>query len=132
MVLIAGPGGRPVRRARVDWQVLVPRLIHSTKVVIVEAMLWIERPLSATELAKMTNGTITVSAISYHLDRLVEVEALEVVAKLKVRKTQGSKKEKFFYVAGEHRWASQIAGLNDLVDPLLKTAVSVAGALVSR
>lgn len=130
MAPINGPGTRPPR-VGIDWQVLVPRLVHSTKVIIIEAMLWLERPLSATELAKMTNGTIVISVFSYHLDRLVNAEALEVVTKLKARKSQGSKKEKFFYFAEERHWASRIARLGDLVDPLHNTAVSIAAAVVA-
>lgn len=128
---VALPDSRPLSRTTTDWQVLVPRLIHSTKVLIIEAMLWIERPLSATELAKMTNGAIAISSFSYHLDRLRDAEALEVVTKLKARKSQGAKKEKFFYFPGEHNWASRVARGGDAVDPLISTALSIAAAVVT-
>jgi hypothetical protein len=39
-----------------DWCVLVPRLVHETKVWIMEAMAWIDRPLSAQGLAKISGG----------------------------------------------------------------------------
>lgn len=131
MALVAGPSGRPSPRITLDWQVLVPRLIHSTKVLIIEAMLWIERPLSATELEKIARGTIAISTFTYHLDHLVEAEALEVITKLKARRSQGAKKEKFYFLREEHGWASSVAQSEDLVDPLLNTALAIVATVLS-
>lgn len=116
------PGEHP----RMDWEKLVPRLIHPTKVFVIEAMLWIERPLSATELQKIADGTPVISSFSYHLDRLVESGVLEVVTKLKARRSQGSKREKFFYFVGERHWASRLARIKDPNDPLMMVALSLA------
>jgi hypothetical protein len=109
---------------RMNWEKLVPRLIHPTKVIVIEAMLWIERPLSATELQNIANGTPVISSFSYHLDRLVESGALDVVTKLKARRSQGSKREKFFYFVGERHWASRLARIKDPNDPLMMVALS--------
>lgn len=130
MGLVHGPSGRHPSRVTLDWQVLVPRLIHSTKVLIIEAMLWIDRPLSATELEKIAGGTIAISTFTYHLDNLVEAEALEVITKLKARRSQGAKKEKFYFLRDEHGWASTVALRGDLVDPLLSTALAISATIV--
>jgi hypothetical protein len=114
-----------------DWGLLVPHLIHPTKVFIIEAMLWINRPLSATEFEKMAKSTIAISNFSYHLDHLARCEALEVITKLKARKVQGTKQETFYYFRGENGWATKVTRAGDLLDPLLSTALGIAAAIVS-
>jgi hypothetical protein len=64
------PGGEPV-----DWTTFVPGLIHPTKVLVIEATLWIGRPLSASELEKVFDNTLGVSTISYHLRSLAPPDA---------------------------------------------------------
>ena len=78
---------------------LVPRLVNPTKVIILEAMLWIERPLSASQLEKVSGGQLILNSFWYHLKNLADLGVLEVVEKRKVRRSQGSKKETFFYFA---------------------------------
>jgi len=68
-----------------DWEALVPLLVHPVKVEIIEAMSWIERPLSATDLDRILNGQIGVSLISYHLRKLAELEAIDRVRQETVR-----------------------------------------------
>ncbi len=87
---------------RVDWSLLVPRLVNSIKVIILESMLWIERPLSATELDQMCAREPDLRAFSYHLKHLEELGVLEIVEKRKARKSRSSRKETFFYFA-DHR-----------------------------
>jgi hypothetical protein len=62
-----------------DWDVLVPRLVHETKVWILEAMRWLDRPLSARELQRLCAGAKSISGLEYHLLSLVEAQAIEVV-----------------------------------------------------
>lgn len=115
-----------------DWSVLVPRLVNPTKVFILEAMLWVERPLSATELAKLSGGDPDLSMLSYHLKNLGRLGVLEVVAECKARKSQSSKKEKFFYFSGESGWIVSIAHLRDPDDPLTEAALSLKTAGSAR
>ncbi len=68
----------------VDWAVLVPRLIHPTKVLIIEAMLWIDRPLSASELERVFDNAVGASTISYHVRSLATLEALEQTREVEV------------------------------------------------
>ena len=56
-----------------DWDALVPLVVHRTKLLILEAMLWIDEPLSATDVLQMYDGEKKrqhVSSISYHLRSL--------------------------------------------------------------
>ena len=91
----------------VDWSLLIPHLIHATKVIAIEAMLWIDRPLSASELEKIAGGEPLLASFSYHLKHLAKLGILEVVAKCKVRESQGANKEAFFFFAAHRHWATQ-------------------------
>jgi DNA-binding transcriptional ArsR family regulator len=69
-----------------DWGALVARSVHSTRLWIIEAMLRIERPLSATELEGVfSEEGLGISSISYHLKILIELGILEEVRERKVR-----------------------------------------------
>lgn len=70
-----------------DWSALVPHLIHPTKVFVIEAMLWIDRPLSASELEKVLDGAVVVSNISYHVRSLARAGVLQLVEKQRIRGT---------------------------------------------
>lgn len=60
-----------------DWGTLVAFAVHPTKVGIAEALRWIGRPLSASEIRRsfgddMNNGTIT-----HHMRQMEEWGAVE-------------------------------------------------------
>lgn len=79
---------------RFDWGSLVPCVIHPLKVASIEALLWIEQPLSATDLTKVIdNERYRVASVSYHLIKLAEADAIEVVGK---RPRRGAI-EKFYF-----------------------------------
>jgi hypothetical protein len=68
------------------WDTLVPRVVHSLKVAIVEAMLWLDQPLSSSDLVKlMDDSEINLSHVAYHVSKLVEVGALEAIRNRQVR-----------------------------------------------
>ncbi len=92
-------GGGVGQTGPIDWSVLIAHLVQ-TKVTIIEAMLWIERPMSATELEKVSGGVPGLGSFSHHLKSLVDVGVLEVVEKRKARKSQSANKETFFYFVG--------------------------------
>jgi hypothetical protein len=69
-------GGEPP----LDWNVLVPPTVSPTKVAIVEALLYVGQPLSASELAKLFDDPeLNVPRISYHLATLADNQALRTV-----------------------------------------------------
>jgi repressor of nif and glnA expression len=79
---------------RFDWEGLVPLIVHPVKVTIIEAIEWIDKPLSASDLTKVIDDEkFGLSHVAYHLKKLGEVGALKVVRRRAVR---GSL-EKFYF-----------------------------------
>jgi hypothetical protein len=86
-------GGGPA----LDWAALVPRTVHPVKVSIVEAMEWVGRPVSATELTDMfeEGEGHYLSIVAYHMTRLVDLGAVE---KVNHRAVRGAR-ETFYFLA---------------------------------
>lgn len=78
-----------------DWDALIGRLVHPTQVAIIEAMQWIDRPLSPVELARIFDGEIPLSSVAYHVRRLSE---LDVLANVGMRQVRGAR-EHFYRFA---------------------------------
>lgn len=74
------PTGQPF-----DWEALVPLVVHPVKVAVIEALSWVEEPLSATDLDRILDGGVGVSLISYHLRKLTELGAIRRVRQSTVR-----------------------------------------------
>ncbi len=74
------------------WEELVPLLVHPVKVACIEAIRWIGRPVSATELKEVFDREYDLSLISYHLVSLAKLKALR---KAKERQVRGAT-EKFY------------------------------------
>lgn len=68
-----------------NWETLVPLLVHPAKVAMIEAMDWIEEPLSATDLDRLLQDQAGVSLLSYHLRKLAELGVIEQVRQEHVR-----------------------------------------------
>jgi hypothetical protein len=95
-------------RISFDWTSIIRWRVHSIQVFIVEALCWVGRPLSATELKALCDGTADLDAISFHLQQLAKLQIVEKVAKLKVRKSQGLKEETFFVLTDDPNWANRL------------------------
>lgn len=69
-----------------DWGALVFRLspIHSSKLHVIEAMRWIERPMSSAELENVLEDGIPLPTLSYHVRSLAELGVLELLEKERV------------------------------------------------
>jgi hypothetical protein len=78
-----------------NWWVLIGFLVHPTKVLIIEAMIWIERPMSPAELDKTFGNAVNLSMVSYHVKSLTQLGILERVGKRQVRGAM----ESFYYFA---------------------------------
>lgn len=65
------------RRVLLDWGAFVPLAVHPTKVGIAEALRWIGRPLSASELKTIFCGKQSAGSIGHHLRQMVKWGALE-------------------------------------------------------
>lgn len=87
------PGGKSHRSF--DWAPLVACVIHPAKVAIVEAMLWIEEPLSASAITAMhSDDEHSLGVVSYHLKELAK---LDVIAKVSEMPRRGAS-EKFYFL----------------------------------
>lgn len=72
-----------------DWAMLA-LLVHPMQVAIVEALLWIGRPLSAKDFGELFADEIdrpsnAASFMSYHVKELAKIGALELVRTESVR-----------------------------------------------
>jgi hypothetical protein len=68
------------------WDGLVPRVVHPLRVAIVEALWWVDLPLSATDFTKLIDDEeFGLSCIAYHVKRLAETGVIRVVRRRPVR-----------------------------------------------
>jgi hypothetical protein len=68
-----------------NWDTLVPYLIHPVKVAIIEAMEWVDEPVSPRDLDRIFDEQFGVSLVSYHMRTLAEVGVVEKVRQRPVR-----------------------------------------------
>jgi hypothetical protein len=68
-----------------EWGALVPRVVHPLKVAIVEALLWVDEPLSAKELDLVFDEEWGLSLVAYHLRKLAALGVVEPVRQEPVR-----------------------------------------------
>ena len=68
-----------------EWATLVPLLVHPLKVAIIEALEWIELPLSAKDLDLALDEEFGLSLVSYHMRKLADVGVIEKVEQRAVR-----------------------------------------------
>src|SRR3954447_10626633 len=73
------------KRENFEWDMLIPHLVHPLKVAIIEAMSWIDEPVSPRELDLVFEEEFGVSLVSYHVRVLVGYGALEQVRQQAVR-----------------------------------------------
>jgi hypothetical protein len=68
-----------------DWNALIPMSVHPVKVAIIEAMEWIEVPVSPRELDRLFDEEFGLSLVSYHTRTLADVGVVERVRQQAVR-----------------------------------------------
>jgi hypothetical protein len=68
-----------------NWDTLVSYLIHPVKVAIIEAMGWVDVPLSPRDLDRIFDEQFGVSLVAYHMRTLSEVGVVERVRQRPVR-----------------------------------------------
>ncbi len=83
-----------------DWEALVALLAHPTKVLIVEAMRWIEQPLSASELTQVFERAVDLSTVSYHVTSL---ESYGILTQVKKQRVRGAWKRTYVFTAAVRR-----------------------------
>ncbi len=75
-----------------DWDALLCAFIHPTKIWIIEALRYIDLPLSATQLERVFDGITGHKSFSYHLIALAKRGCVYEMGGRKVRGAE----EKFF------------------------------------
>ena len=78
------------------WQELVLKGIHPVKVVIIEALLWMEMPLSKNEITQLIDDKTQyyLSLVSYHVETLVTCGILREAGS---RTTRGATETYYFF-----------------------------------
>lgn len=81
------PGDIPLSKfgKPLDWKALAMLLAHPTKALIIQAMRWIDQPLSASDLVLVLDGKLSLSVLSYHVKTLGDYGILTQVEKRQVR-----------------------------------------------
>lgn len=90
------PGRNPPgSRREFCWASLVASSIHPVKVAIVEAMLWVHEPLSASELEQLFgDGDYNLDIVLYHLRGLTRLNVMSVTD---ARRARGARETYFFF-----------------------------------
>jgi DNA-binding transcriptional ArsR family regulator len=84
-----------------DWSALVPRIVHPAQEAVIEALLWVEQPLSATDFGNLLDDpALSVSRISYHLDALARKG---ILAMTRQRGSGGAVERRYFLVTKPRR-----------------------------
>ncbi len=78
-----------------DWQWLVSQTVHPVKVAIVEALMWIGRPVTSNDLFNSFDRPGSIGNVSYHVNELARMEVLYVVE----RRAMRGLKERYFFFA---------------------------------
>ena len=101
------PDRRPVGRAgdstttgderAFEWAALVPVVFHPLKVAIIEALVWIGVPMSATDLDKALDNRFGLGNVSYHLRELAKAG---VVKQARTRRVRGAV-ERYFRLSDQ-------------------------------
>ena len=68
-----------------DWVSLVALTVHPIKVAIIEALLWVGEPLSATEMMQTFDGAYSLDLVKYHAGRLRDLKLIEVTHERQAR-----------------------------------------------
>jgi len=76
-----------VKADEFDWAGLVANFIHPVKVDVIEALHYIDAPLSSTDLRKVFDNSLPLSNLSHHVTDLAKKGAL---VKVRDRKVRGS------------------------------------------
>lgn len=67
------------------WDVIPVRLLHSTQLLIIEAIWRVGPPLSATQIKNIYVNGLNLSSYDYHCKRLVDLGLLEAAGRVSRR-----------------------------------------------
>ena len=73
-------GGEPF-----PWGSLASRILHPVQVTVLEALVWIELPISPVDVTHMCDGNYALTLVGYHVKALAERGVIEPAATEQVR-----------------------------------------------
>jgi hypothetical protein len=79
-----------------DWEWLVSQTVHPMKVSIVEAIRWIDRPVTSNDLFKSFDRPGGIGNVGYHVTELAKMGVLYAVRQQPVR---GTKETYYFFTS---------------------------------
>jgi hypothetical protein len=87
-----------------DWEEIGVRLLHPTQIVIIEAMSWMELPISPRLLEHLSPDMgITLGHFAYHCKRLAQLKILEKIGSVPRR---GAAENYYYFATDSERNAS--------------------------
>lgn len=84
-----------MRDEPLDWDALVPRVIHPIRVATVEAMMWIEEPFSPVDLDRMHEDPPGIETVAYHMRTLAS--DLLVLSLYDEEMIRGAKRKLYYF-----------------------------------
>lgn len=82
------------------WGSLVSRVLHPVQVAVIEAMRWVDLPLSPSEIRLMLGGDYSTSHVAYHARALAGAGIIKLIDTEAVR---GSTRH-LYILATESEW----------------------------
>jgi len=82
------------------WGSLVSRFLHPIQVAAIEAMAWIELPISPSDVSSMLDGEYSASHVAYHVKALFDRGFLELVD---IEPVRGATRH-LYVLAPESKW----------------------------
>lgn len=77
------------------WWKLTSFVLHPVKVAIIEAMLWIDEPMSAVDIDRMHDDPPGTTAVAYHLRNLAfDISVLDLYDEETIR---GARRKLYFF-----------------------------------
>jgi hypothetical protein len=80
------------------WTTLIPHVVHPAKVAVIEALGWMEEPVSSSEfVALFDSDEFYLSLVSYHIRQLVKFGVLRSV---RSRQRRGAIETYYYFCDG--------------------------------
>ena len=93
----SSPSSTGMESGRFVWETLTPRLIHPLKLAMIEALLWVDRPLSADDLLALFSPLESNrELVRYHARSLAKAGVLETI---QVEESAGGPAEPHYFFA---------------------------------
>ena len=84
--------------ARSPWETLIPHVVHPAKVAVIEALGWMQEPVSSSEFVALFDcDEFYLSLLSYHIRQLVK---FGVIRSVRSRQRRGAIETYYYFSCG--------------------------------